>query len=187
MYKWQRIKALHAQGVSIRKIARTLGISRNTVRKYLKETNPPQFKARKYDKQLDRYREEIQAMLDKGYIGTRIHKELVKKGYNGSLSSVHRYLRAFKENDKAAKLATTRVETGPGRQMQYDWKEWLLPVPVKAERSEPGKIFVSSGGSMLVIFVLQWVNFICTKWVNSIDNQHVLVKQSWYERRPLLQ
>jgi hypothetical protein len=48
----------------------------------------------------------------------------------------------------------------------------LMPVPVKAERSEPGKIFVSSGGSMLVIFVLQWVNFICTKWVNSIDNQH---------------
>ncbi len=25
---------------------------------------------------------------------------------------------------------------------------------------------------MLVIFILQWVNFICTKWVNSIDNQH---------------
>ncbi|MDQ0286782.1 hypothetical protein J2Z49_001899, partial [Desulfofundulus luciae] len=34
--------------------------------------------------------------------------------------------------------------------------------------------FVSSGGSMLVIFVLQWVNFICTKWVNSIDNQHLI-------------
>ncbi|WP_157833023.1 helix-turn-helix domain-containing protein, partial [Desulfofundulus thermocisternus] len=33
MYKWQRIKALHTQGVSIRKIARTLGISRNTVKK----------------------------------------------------------------------------------------------------------------------------------------------------------
>ncbi|SFR18988.1 IS21 family transposase [Desulfoscipio geothermicus] len=137
MYKWQRIKALHAQGVSIRKIARTLGVSRNTVRKYLKEANPPQFKAREYEKQLDRYREEIQAMLDKGYIGTRIHKELVKKGYNGSLSSVHRFLRAFKEDDKAAKLATTRVETGPGRQMQYDWKEWLLPVDGK-----PVKIYI---------------------------------------------
>ncbi|NSW91731.1 MAG: IS21 family transposase [Firmicutes bacterium] len=131
MYKWQRIKALHTQGVSIRKIARTLGVSRNTVRKYLKDANPPQFKAKEYQKQLDRYREEIQAMLDKGYIGTRIHKELVQKGYHGSLSSVHRFLRAFKEDDQAAKLATTRVETGPGKQMQYDWKEWLLPVDGK--------------------------------------------------------
>ncbi|MGI6551700.1 MAG: helix-turn-helix domain-containing protein [Bacillota bacterium] len=28
MYKWQRIKALHAQGVSIRQIARTVGVSK---------------------------------------------------------------------------------------------------------------------------------------------------------------
>ncbi|CCO06842.1 hypothetical protein DESHY_10002 [Desulforamulus hydrothermalis Lam5 = DSM 18033] len=38
---------------------------------------------------------------------------MVQKGYNGSLSSVHRFLRAFKEDDKADKLATTRVETDP--------------------------------------------------------------------------
>lgn len=137
MYKWQRIKALHAQGVTIRKIARTLGVSRNTVRKYLREANPPQFNAREYEKQLDQFREEIQAMLDKGYIGTRIRKELVQKGYNGSLSSVHRFLRSFKEDDQAIKLATTRVETGPGKQMQYDWKEWLLPVDGK-----PVKIYI---------------------------------------------
>ncbi|SHH41875.1 helix-turn-helix domain-containing protein, partial [Desulforamulus hydrothermalis] len=137
MYKWQRIKALYAQGVSIRKIAKTVGVSRNTVRKYLRDVNPPEFKARKYEKQLDQYREEIQTMLHKGYIGTRIHKELVQKGYNGSLSSVHRFLRAFKEDDKADKLATTRVETDPGRQMQYDWKEWMLPVAGK-----PVKIYI---------------------------------------------
>ncbi|WP_274377207.1 helix-turn-helix domain-containing protein, partial [Desulforamulus hydrothermalis] len=47
MYKWQRIKALYAQGVSIRKIAKTVGVSRNTVRKYLRDVNPPEFKARK--------------------------------------------------------------------------------------------------------------------------------------------
>jgi len=73
-------------------------------------------------------------MLDKGYIGTRIHKELVQKGYQGSLSSVHRFLRALKEDDKAVKTATIRVETGPGKQMQYDWKEWLLPVGGKLIR-----------------------------------------------------
>jgi len=66
MYKWQRIKALHAQGVSIRQIARTVGVSRNTVKKYLREAGPPQFKARKYVKELDNYQEEIEDMLAKG-------------------------------------------------------------------------------------------------------------------------
>ncbi|WP_338835074.1 hypothetical protein MHLNE_22890 [Moorella humiferrea] len=84
MYKWQRIKALHAQGVGIRQIARDVGVSRNTVRKYLKEASPPQFKAREYVKELDRFLEEIKTMLTKGYIGTRIYNELKDKGYNGS-------------------------------------------------------------------------------------------------------
>jgi len=131
VYKWQRIKVLHSQGVSIRKIAKTVGVSRNTVKKYIKEAGPPKFKAREYPKQLDKFREEIETMLGKGYIGTRIHKELTKNGYTGSLASVHRFLRAIKAERKIAKLATTRVETGPGEQMQYDWKEWYLTVDGK--------------------------------------------------------
>ncbi len=144
MYKWQRIKALHAQGVSIRKIAQTLGVSRNTVRKYLRDTNPPQFKAREYKKQLDQYREEICVMLDKGYIGTRIYNELILKGYTGSLSTVHRFLRDLKKDDEALKSATTRVETGPGEQMQYDWKEWILPA-----NGKPGEN-ISSRSSLVL-------------------------------------
>ncbi|HAU30898.1 MAG TPA: hypothetical protein DCW46_01120 [Desulfotomaculum sp.] len=35
MYRWQNIKTLKAEGISIKKIARPLKISRNTVRKYL--------------------------------------------------------------------------------------------------------------------------------------------------------
>lgn len=137
MYKWQRIKTLHAQGVSIRKIAKILSVSRNTVRKYLRDTNPPYFKGREYEKQLERYREEIREMLDKGYIGTRIYNELIFKGYTGSLSSVHRFLRDLKKDDEALKSATTRVETDPGEQMQYDWKEWTLAV-----KGKPVKIYI---------------------------------------------
>lgn len=128
MYRWQQVKALRAEGVGVKKIARILKISKNTVKKYLKSPDPPQFKARKYTKELDRHQQEIAAMLAKKYIGTRIYEELTRKGYQGSLSSVHRYLRGIKEEEKRTQLATTRVETPPGRQMQYDWKEWELPV-----------------------------------------------------------
>jgi len=43
MYKWQQVKALRAKGVSIKKIARKLKLSKNTVRKYLRIPDPPQF------------------------------------------------------------------------------------------------------------------------------------------------
>ena len=128
MYRWQQVKTLRAEGVSIKKIARVLKISKNTVRRYLRDPNPPQFNARQYAKELDKYKQEIDQMLAKKYIGTRIHTELTKQGYRGSLSSVHRYLREIKEEKEQTQLATTRVETPPGRQMQYDWKEWELPV-----------------------------------------------------------
>src|SRR5690554_3341132 len=85
-------------------------------------------------------KEAIKDMLAKGFIGTRIFNELTDMGYKGSLSSVHRYLRSLKEEERNAKLATTRVETKPGQQMQYDWKEWMLPVAGKHISSRSGFI-----------------------------------------------
>lgn len=132
MYKWQQIKVLKVQGVSIKKIARKLKLSKNTVRKYLRSPEPPHFKSREYERLLDPYEETIKEMLEKKYIGTRIYNELFQKGYTGSLSSVHRHIADKKEAQQIKAKATTRVETQPGRQMQYDWKEWHLPVEGKS-------------------------------------------------------
>lgn len=131
MYKWQQVKALKGQGVSIKKIARRLKISKNTVRKYLRSSEPPRFKAREYEKLLDSYEETVKEMLEKQYIGTRIYNELLQRGYRGSLSSVHRYIAEVREAEQIKAKATTRVETAAGKQMQYDWKEWNLPVEGK--------------------------------------------------------
>ena len=38
------IRLLHSKGIGIRKIAPLLGLSRNTVRKYLREDCPPQYR-----------------------------------------------------------------------------------------------------------------------------------------------
>ncbi|MCD6569682.1 MAG: response regulator transcription factor [Deltaproteobacteria bacterium] len=94
MYKWQQVKALRVKGESIKGIARQLNLSKNTVRKYLRSSGPPEFKRRGYGKMLDDYEGVIGEMLGMDYIGTRIYNELVEKGYK----------------------ATTRVETAPGRQ-----------------------------------------------------------------------
>lgn len=131
MYKWQQVKALRTQGVSIKKISRQLKLSKNTVRKYLRSTEPPEFKARQYEKILEQHEEEVKGMLERDYIGTRIYTELQELGYTGSLSTVHRYISGIRKTEQIKELATTRVETSAGKQMQYDWKEWDLPLDGK--------------------------------------------------------
>lgn len=134
MHMWQRVKTLRAKGMSIKKIAKTLKLSKNTVRKYLRSSEPPHFKARQYEKILGKHKEKVEEMIQKRYIGTRIYAELKKVGYEGSLSSVHRYIQEIKMLEEIDKKITTRFETPPGKQMQYDWKEWDLPVDGKVLR-----------------------------------------------------
>jgi transposase len=134
MYKWQKIKAMSVQGKGIKTIARELKMSKNTVRKYLKDTTVPIFHPRTYHHLLDEYQALIASFVEKHFIGTRIYTELKKLGYTGSLSTVHRYLATLKKEQKRRAKITTRVETSPGKQMQYDWTEWILPVddtPIK--------------------------------------------------------
>lgn len=128
MYKWQQIKVLRAEGTGIKGIARKLAISKNTVKKYLRCLDPPQFKTREYERMLDGYGDKIKEMLMAKYIGTRIFAELEAMGYKGSLSGIHRYIRKVRMKEEISEKITTRVETPPGIQMQYDWKEWMLPV-----------------------------------------------------------
>lgn len=128
MYRWQQVKALRAQGMKIKAIARRVKLSRNTVRKYLRSVDPPEFHARRYVKKIDSYKEDVTRMMKQGFIGTRIHEELVVLGFGGSLSTVERYIRGVAQEIERDSRITTRVETPPGRQLQYDWKEWGLPV-----------------------------------------------------------
>ncbi|MBI4681136.1 MAG: IS21 family transposase [Nitrospirae bacterium] len=128
MYKWQQVKALRAQGKSIKKIAKLTKLSKNTVRKYLRSSEPPEFKARQYKRLLDQHEDMVKEMLEKDCIGTRIYNEIYQLGYTGSLSTVHRYISGIKKTEQISKLATTRVETAAGKQFQYDWKEWDLPI-----------------------------------------------------------
>ncbi|MCL0036793.1 helix-turn-helix domain-containing protein [Thermodesulfovibrionales bacterium] len=143
VYKWQQVKAFRAGGASIKKIARKLKLSKNTVRKYLRCQEPPVFKKREHDGMLDEHDLAIKKMLENDYIGTRIYNELIETEYRGSLSSVHRCIAKIKETEDIKRLATTRVETEPGKQMQYDWKEWQLPVEGKAVKIYTQEVVLS--------------------------------------------
>jgi transposase len=132
MYMWQQVKALRQQGFHVKQIARRLKISKNTVKKYLRSSDPPEFQSREYTKKSDPYADQIKVMIKKGFIGTRIYEELTALGFTGSLSTVERVIHTIRKEKERSDRVTTRVETPPGRQMQYDWKEWELPVSGKA-------------------------------------------------------
>jgi transposase len=117
---WVKIKALRAQGLGAKKIARQLGIGKQTVRRYLRQEHVPRYKPRA--SKIDPYREEIRQRVEQGLTGTRILREIRELGYTGRYSILTDYIRTFRPQPPA--MASVRFETLPGQQAQVDWSDF---------------------------------------------------------------
>jgi len=122
------ILMLHRKGLSQRKIARKLGISRNTVKKYLEdlELAGEHRRTRKRKSLLDPYKDNIKAWLeeDMDYTATWIYDRLSAMGFSGSYEIVKRKVSAIKAERQ--KIAYMRFETEPGCQGQVDFGEFQV-------------------------------------------------------------
>jgi transposase len=122
---------LHRRGLKQRAIARKLGISRNTVKKYIDKPElafePAQVRKRR--SQLDAYQDNIKAWLeeDSDYRASWIYDRLTNLGFAGSYEIVKRRVRQIKENYH--KVAYMRFETEPGYQAQVDFGEFQIDKP----------------------------------------------------------
>lgn len=128
---WAAVQRVYNQTHSKRETARLLGMSRNTVRKLLKRKEEPTYNRTVYRSCIDDYKEQIIEWRCDPYCfnGTRIFRELVKKGYAGSIGPVYRYLRKVDEDvGRTSSKATVRIETPPGDQAQFDWSEYSMVV-----------------------------------------------------------
>lgn len=127
---WITVNRLFKQGVPIRQIARQLKMSRNTVKRLLSLKEEPKYFRNNYESKVDKYKDDICIWyLDPLYNfnGTRIFRELIKKGYTGSISPVYRYLNTLKEERKKINSkATVRIETPFGDQAQFDWSPYKV-------------------------------------------------------------
>lgn len=117
----KQIYEMHGQGRSIRGIARLLGISRNTVRKYVRAPEVPKPKPRpKRGSKLDPYKEYIHNRLAEGVENCVVLlREIRERGYTGGYSLLKAYVRPFRKRRQPQ--ATVRFETGPGEQAQVDF------------------------------------------------------------------
>jgi len=123
------IIALHRQGLSQRKIAKKLGIHRDTVKKYIESNSMPVYtKSSRKESILEPYCQLIDDYLaEDAYQATWIFDRLQKQGYTGSYKTVQLYVRSVK--DRRQHLAYIRFETEPGLQAQVDWGDFQIVMP----------------------------------------------------------
>lgn len=127
--------------LSIREIARRTGLSRNTIRKYLRTgTVEPVFKVPERPSKLDPYAERISAWLKREMARPRKQKRTVKQlyadlvslGYDGSYGRVAAFARAWREDYRLQQQMSGRgtyvpLAFAPGEAFQFDWSEdWAI-------------------------------------------------------------
>lgn len=119
------IQILHQQGYSQRAIAKQLGISRNTVKKYLiNNPSEPEYSARpKTETKLEPYKPFLHSRIANAspihLSGVVLYREIKEQGYTGSLSLLRQYLYDYRGKPEIQPVI--RFETPAGKQMQVDW------------------------------------------------------------------
>ena len=114
------IREKRDMGMSITDISKDMGISRPTVRKYLKGRNPQEYSKKNRVSILESYKAYIKERIDRYNLSAiRILEEIRKKGYKGGYSTLKYYCATLRK-DRAI-TAVIRFETEPGRQAQVDF------------------------------------------------------------------
>lgn len=90
--RFEQVQERHLQGHSARGIAQELGMSRCTVRRYLRiDACPDWGLGRRRPSRLDKHRDWIDARLAEGNENAKaLHRRLTERGYRGSYGSVRR-------------------------------------------------------------------------------------------------
>ena len=129
------------QQLSIREISRRTGLSRNTIRKYLRsDAVEPRFKVPHRPSKLDPYADKLAAWLRREANKSRkqrrtikqLHADLVSLGYEGSYGRVAAFARAWKEDRQRQQQTSGRgifvpLAFQPGEAFQFDWSEdWAV-------------------------------------------------------------
>ena len=136
------------QDVPIREIERRTGLSRNTIRKYLRaDVAEPKFKVPDRPSKLDPFAEKLAGWLrqeagksrKQKRTAKRLHADLVALGYEGSYGRVASFVRRWKADRQREEQTSGRgtfvpLVFQPGEAFQFDWSEdWAI---VASERTK---------------------------------------------------
>lgn len=151
------LNTLKEQGIkpNFSELSKLYGIHRHTIRKYWKEGGKI-IKARNKPSILDKYKEEIQELLNEEGVNKRGAYEFLtyKYGNIGTYSNFKQYTLKHNIQKKKATIPHVRYETKPGQQLQVDWKE-SLKIETKTGEIIKFNLFVATlGYSRKHVFII---------------------------------
>jgi len=134
--------------LSIREISRRMGLSRNTVRKYLRsDVDEPQYAKPARSWELDAFADKLSGWLKTESTRSRkqrrsikqLHADLQALGYKGSYARVAAFARRWNAQRQEAEKTTGRgtfipLTFGAGEAFQFDWSEdWAVIAGVRTK------------------------------------------------------
>ncbi|ATB45978.1 integrase [Corallococcus macrosporus DSM 14697] len=122
----RQMRVLAEAGWGVKAIAREVGVSRNTVRRYLRHGRAAEVQVRPEARALDAAaRERALALWASTAEGNAVVVQalLTQEGHAASVRTVQRAVEGRRQQVRAAQVASVRFDTAPGRQMQVDFGE----------------------------------------------------------------
>jgi transposase len=167
----------HAEGISIRSLAKILKVGRNTIRKILRSNESrrdnghdilteKKSNRKPKKKKLDDYAPKMKELLEKypKITGVRMFEELQENGYEGSISLVREKLSRMRPSAK--KTAINRFETEAGVQGQMDWS------PYKIKFTEEGKKDIQCFSYILGYSRRHYIDFTYDRKFHTLIRRH---------------
>jgi transposase len=125
------IRELASRGVGKKTIAREVGVAVNTVRRYLRQPISPGQQVRPAARRLtDDRRAEARTLYEGPAAGNAVvvQRLLAERGCTVSVRTIERAVADIRRAQRVAALATVRVETAPGDQLQIDFGQQRLQI-----------------------------------------------------------
>jgi transposase len=149
------IMALDRQALSMRFIAKKLGLNRNTVKKLIPGKPFPEYRrSERRVSILTPLVHIIQYWLAQNhYRASLVFKRLKPIGYEGSYKTFKKFIRSIK--DHQFRIAYVRFETMPGLQAHVDWADFQVSEP--NDKSSTVNLFILGLGYCRAIYA-EFVN-----------------------------
>ncbi|MDO3376808.1 IS21 family transposase [Geoalkalibacter halelectricus] len=159
---------LHVLGWGAKRIARELGISKNTVKHYLRQGGWSAYRSPSRSKALDGLESWLeQCFIQHGGNADVVRQELARvHGISVSLRTVERGVQPFRQQLVAAARATLRFETPPGRQLQIDFGTARVTIGPEVVRIS---LFVATLGYSRRPFVAAFTHERQSAWLAGIE------------------
>jgi len=121
------VMAMKRQGLTNKEIAEATGYHPQTISEWVKNGGPPQKRPRSAPPVVDEHwASRIAELLRPAprLLATSVFELISAEGYRGSYVSVARHLNELRgPRFSAAPAASTRIETAPGEECQFDWSD----------------------------------------------------------------